>query len=247
MSPSTASPYRFTRRVTSSWAVDALAVWAILLAGAAALGIALHIGTAAGLTGSLWDHASTIPRWALLVLGVHAGAVVLPLYLRHGFTRREFALWTGGAALAFAGFSALLFAIGYLIEALVYAAADRPQELGRPHLFTEPTQMAGVIGEYWLVFSAWLLAGALLGAAYHRRTPPALAAGGAAAVSALISVELSIELATGSSPNPVLEAVLSTPAPAGPAAAALCTTAIAAAVAVLWLLVRDIPLRSTPD
>jgi hypothetical protein len=149
----------------------------------------------------------------------------------------------------FAAGYALLMTLGLAVEGAVYRPFGWTHELVGGHLYDQPTQYALVFTEYLATGLVWTLAGAMLGAAFYRR--PDLGLG--VLLVALLLVG-SIEAAVGTNyigPSarlgrdealPLLGALFDT----GSAGSALLLAAGATVVglAVLWTLVRDLPVRS---
>ncbi|HSK22496.1 MAG TPA: hypothetical protein VK906_04940 [Egicoccus sp.] len=190
-----------------------------------------------------WDVAAQVARWFIGAIGVHLSAVYLPLYVTHGVTRRRAAADTAVFAGVYALLAAVLVALGFLLERLVYRLAGWEQRLDA-HLFDTPGQVHLVVLEYGAVFLVWLMAGALLGAGFYRRTslgfvliPPAL---GAAVL---------LEAGIGGAylaPPPVLQLGglldLGTFGPWQAVGTAIVLGALLGAAT--WLVVRDVPIRN---
>jgi hypothetical protein len=170
--------------------------------------------------------------------------VYAPLYIAHGYTRREIArqlpVATGGTL----ALLSVLMTAGYAIERAIYRLAGWPQTLTQSHLYTSPDAYGLVLLEFGLLFTVWATAGALAGAAIYRN--PALGVG--VVPLALVMVGL----AEGVLNPGFFEVVTAVFAflglePQGVsirAAVGVSLACVAVATPLTWLLVRDLPLRS---
>ena len=191
-----------------------------------------------------WEVGSQLPRWFLGGIGVYLTAVYLPLYIAHGYTRREFLAQAPVATAATVAVAALLMTVGYGLERVIYGVADWPQVLQQSHLFAAPDQYGLILLEFLLLFAVWAAAGALGGAGFYRGpasglavTPVALAMVGLAeAVLNPGFFELVTAIAGELGLQP--EGVSIT------AAIGVGVGAVALGSALTWLLVRDLPVRS---
>jgi hypothetical protein len=223
-------------------------LWAIFAVIVAAVGTAM-----AGLgavTGSVWEPAARIPRWFAAAIGASFSWSSLPLYLAHGYTRREFATQMPVFIAGFAATLAVLMTVGFAIETLVFRAAGLPSVLSTPHLFTSPGQLPLVFLEFVLLLPVWTVSGALLGAAFARNR----GLGALLVPAALVMVTLP-EFAAGPGNlvppvfglGPLMArflAVFGRPDPSLPAALAACVGVFALGMAGVWALIRDIPVRT---
>jgi hypothetical protein len=191
-----------------------------------------------------WEVASQLPRWFVGGIGVYLTAVYLPLYIAHGYTRREFLAQAPLATAATVGVAALLMTVGYGLERVVYGLADWPQTLQQSHLFAAPDQYGLILLEFLVLFSVWAAAGALCGAGFYRGPAPGLAVtpvalamvGLAEAVLNPGFFELVTAIAAGLGMQPT---TVSTTTAVGIGVGAVVTGS-----AVTWALVRDLPVRS---
>lgn len=222
---------------------DVLGV-AILWAGFLLFVFALIFGVALfnEIQVSGWDIATQVPRWFAGALGVYATAVYLPLYVAHGYTRREAARQLAVATPVILGVMAGLVTLGYAVERAVYAVAGWPQELSQSHLFTSATQYHLAFVEFALLFAVWAAAGAMVGAGFYRHPGlgfatllPGLALVGAA--ESVLSPGF-FEVVTQLTEIVGVNADVSVTA-----SAVVALVATAVALPVTWLLVRDLPLR----
>ncbi len=100
-----------------------------------------------------WEIASQPPRWFVAAMGVYLTAVYLPLYIAHGFTRRESARQLAVAAAGTVVLLAALMTLGYAIERVVYRRAGWPQVLLQSHLFDHPNDDPLILLEFLLLFT----------------------------------------------------------------------------------------------
>ena len=100
-----------------------------------------------------WEIASQPPRWFVAAMGVYLTAVYLPLYIAHGFTRRESARQLALAAAGTVVLLAALMTLGYAIERVVYRRAGWPQVLLQSHLFDHPNDDPLILLEFLLLFT----------------------------------------------------------------------------------------------
>lgn len=190
-----------------------------------------------------WETGSQLPRWFAGALGAYATSVHLPLYVAHGYTRREVARQTPLAALVTVLLLAALMTAGYGLERLVYSLAGWSQDLLQPHLFSTPDAYGLVFVEFVLLFAVWSSAGALAGAGFYRSPghgalvlPLALLLVGAAELvlsPGFFEVVTAFFGFLGFEPEGVSVG----------AAAAVSGGCIVVGLALTWLLVRDMPLR----
>lgn len=224
--------------------------WGVLLiwAGFTAFmfAVILTVSALRSIEVSGWEIGSQLARWFAGGVGVYATAVYLPLYIAHGYTRREAARQLPVASVGTILLLAALMTAGYGIERLVYTAAGWPQTLEQQHLFTSPDQYGLILVEFTLLLAVWAAAGALAGAAFYRGPGPGALF--APVVLVLVGVTEAVlnpgffELITGF----LALLMLQPEALSNTAAAAVALACLAAALPVTWLLVRDLPLRNRP-
>lgn len=229
--------------------VDGLGV--PIIGGGFLLSVLLLTGTVSMFTDiriSGWGVGTQLVRWFVGAIGVYLTAIYLPLYVAHGRTRRDTAVDSALFAGIYVALVAVLVAVGFAIEGLVYRIADWPQTLDHVHLFDAPDQYHLVLLEFAVVLAVWVAAGAMLGAGFYRH-------GGLG--MALIPVGLAAvpvtEAGTGpgtagpffyGSPPPLLDAVGLSSGPASPLAAVVTSLLVCAVLgAVTWPIVRDVPIR----
>ncbi len=193
---------------------------------------------------SAWDLATQFVRWYAAGLGVYVTAVYLPIYITHGYTRRAFLQQLPIFVAAATALAAVLVALGYAVEHVVYRVAGWDQQLTSDHLFTVPTEFGLVALSFGLVILVYVVGGALAGAAFYRNflvgfalIPPLF---GAAALTEVFRGGVPVP---GSFPSWVIGSIESAPV--------VATGVLAAGLVVvmgvlLWWLVRDLPIRSKP-
>ena len=193
---------------------------------------------------SVWEQASyQVARWYVAFIGGYLTYSLLPLQVANGQTRRAFA---GRAPMFIGGFAAggaVLMVVGFLLEAALYAVAGWPHVLTLEHYYSSPYQLHLVFVEFFVQFLAWMLAGALLGAAIYRSSAvwlPAL-------LLAVVGVGL-VELVLAPEWGPFeLITELSGIGLGGfplPLGVGICALSYAMLAAGTWLVIRDMPLRN---
>jgi hypothetical protein len=216
------------------------------------LAVALLVGVVSAFTSiriSGWEQASQIPRWFAGGTGVYLTYFHLPLYVAYGYTRREFAAQAPVVVAAISGLLALLMSSGYLLEKVVYGVAGWSHTLTRSHLFTAPDQFWLVLAEFVLVFLVWTGAGAMLGAAFYRNAGLGMLL---IPVALLMVGLIEYGLGDGIGPMPfgflrgLLRPLAAIDATSVGAAFVICATALAVGLALTWVVIRDMPLRTRP-
>ncbi|MER5644296.1 hypothetical protein [Streptosporangium sp. NPDC002524] len=216
---------------------------ALLWAGFYVLVVLLTVGVAmfGTLRISTWEVATQIPRWLALFLGVSLMREFLPLYIAHGQTRRQFGAQAAVTVVLYAPAFSALITLGYLLEALLYNLLDRPQTLMNAHLFSSPTQVPLIFTEYLVQGLAWMVAGALMGAAFYRWQ-----AGGMLSLPFGVALVVLGESAIGGNLRlPFFSSTLGLPLTPGVATAlAAGLGCLLLGLAMTWPLIRDVPLRN---
>ena len=217
-------------------------VWALFTAavGLIIAGIAIF----GDITNSVWEQAATqVTRWFMLFIGVHLGYSLLPLYVAHGQTRKQFASVSTVFVTFYTLTGALLIALGFALEAVLYQVADWPQVLAMEHAFTGAGEYPAIILEFWTRFLMWTFGGLLLGAAFYRSDGVGWLTILAAAIP-VIAVETTLTQFPPAAP--VLNWLNISPADAVSLPTALITFGIGLAVILVmaWMAIKDIPLRN---
>lgn len=191
-----------------------------------------------------WETGSQIPRWFAGAVGIYLTAVYLPLYVAHGYTRRESARQLTVATAGTIIIIAALMTLGFAIERAIYAVAGWPQALTQSHLYDTASNYPMVFLEFLLLFTVWVAAGAFAGAAIYRN--PA---------NGLFAVPVGIVMIglAESVLNPGFFEVVTAfagwlgLAPDGVSVTAsivITASSLAVALPATWWLVRDLPLRN---
>lgn len=233
-----------TRRLAGSWTPFLLLLWVGF--AVVAVGVAFGISIWGEVTGSVWHRMSVaVPRWLALGLGFHLVRYVLPMSVAHGRTRAEFLAQAGACSVLFTAVMAALIAAGYGLESLLYRAAGWPHAVDGEQLFGSATDFGAISTAYWLVFSVWLVAGALIAGGFDRwgangfpvLVPGVLlllasgfAVGGVSALPFLDALPL-FGAFSWSDKGPVVLSVV------------LPLAAYAIGVVSTWMVVRDMPIR----
>jgi hypothetical protein len=141
-------------------------VWAVF--AAAVLVLIIGIDLLGTVTRSVWDPAVSVVRWFALGYGVYLINRLLPVYVAHGRTRREFlrsvALFVVAAAAVVGG----LLTIGFALEAVLYRVMDWPHGVEAERLFHSSGQYPLVLLSYWAMLVIRTTIGLLLGAGFYR-------------------------------------------------------------------------------
>jgi len=190
--------------------------------------------------GSAWESAAQLPRWYIAAVGAYFTGVHLPLYIAHGFSRREFMGQIPVYLMIAVTALSVLMTLGYPLEGVVYGMLGWPQSLSHGHLFTSPTELHLVFAEFWLVHLVWYSAGALVGAAFYR-----------SGWLGIFSLPVGFGLVGASEATMRADAVQPIPAalpwteglPLVHAASVSLALAFVP-LALTWLLIRDMPLRN---
>lgn len=221
----------------------ALIAWGALVAVVAAT--IAGVATVSTISRSGWEMAAAAPPWFAAFIGGYLTNSVLPLHVAHGQTRRDFAIELVILSVLFTAALAILMAIGFLLETLLYRVMDWPRVLSEDHLFTSTTQVPLIFTEFWLTFLTWFGAGAFVAAAWYRSDGEGLIA----LVPALIPIAIT-GTALGDSWGPVGFVLGRFFEPASPPLALaipICIASFLLTLAMTWPVVRDIPLRSKSD
>lgn len=119
--------------------------------------------------GSVWEIAAAGAfKWFPFALAVMLTPAVLPMYVTHGVTRHQFIAGAMLTLVAFAVVVAALLNLGYAAESAIYRAVDWPHEFRDPHLFASWTETPLLVTEYALLLAALLACGWLIGTLYYR-------------------------------------------------------------------------------
>jgi hypothetical protein len=214
------------------------ALWVAFFALAEVL--TLGIATWGEVESSVWEQASELIRFFVMFIALWLVHSMLGVYVAHGVTRREFMAKATMFVAVLAGLLAVLTALGYLLERLVFEVADWPQALTDEHLFASPRDYAAIVLAYWLVYAVWGAVGLFATAGFYRDE----GAWGLVAVPVGVALILPTELAVGAGSLPFVGRAIPTEDVRAVLAVALCLVAATAALAGAWLLIRDMPIRN---
>jgi hypothetical protein len=189
-----------------------------------------------------WDLAQQLINWFALGIAAHIGFREFWLYVTHGGTRRDFFAIATVFAVAFTLLLSILYALGFWIEAPLYALMGWPQAVHEPLIFREVLDSPAVVLETWPSFLLWAAAGVAIGACFYRSGYLGAVAIGVGLFAAQIT-----SLAMGRDAGPVGALIRMDILPrepniaAGLFAHALC---IAALLALAWFAMRDAPIHN---
>ena len=221
-------------------------VWLAALVGAAAIPVTniatIIVGQFTDVTASAWVLAGSVVVW---LVGVYSGwnmYSLLPLYVSHGHTRREaFQVW-GVSTVAIAVVSAVIMAVGFAVEHAVYAWRDFP---GRPddmYLFGTIDRWYTLAPQYLIVFAVWGGVGGMIGAGIYRGANSAWLLSVPAAI--LLGAAGVFDTSTGGFMGFLRRVVPSFEYHNSAVSLLVTALALAATVAIAWVIARDTPLRA---
>ncbi|NED98355.1 hypothetical protein G1H11_23930 [Phytoactinopolyspora alkaliphila] len=117
---------------------------------------------------SVWEHSLQPMRYFPLAMAIIVGAGMLPNYVSHGMTRREFSIGVGIMIAVVSVAFAVVGAIGLGVEDVIYGWFGESPEYTVPHLYADPGDVPLVLAQYALLTSAHMATGWLIGATYYR-------------------------------------------------------------------------------
>ncbi|GAA2777236.1 hypothetical protein [Crossiella cryophila] len=205
-----------------------------VVVGLVLTGIALW-GT---VTLSVWDNVLQAALWFAFGFTAWLVHTYLPVYLANGITRREYTARVAGFVGVLAVLLAVLATAGYLLEGGVYAIAGWPQAVAPHRYFTAATEVPVVLLTQFLSFGVFSAVGALVGASFYRN-----AGLGVLSLPVGLAVLVVGNLLAGTWLGSGSGLVLFGPLPlavSAPTGLAL----IALVLGGVWLLLRDIPVRT---
>jgi hypothetical protein len=211
--------------------------WAGFAAAVLALTFALALRV--DLDRSVWDPAVSVARWFALGYGVYFVNRLLPVYVAHGRTRREFAASMAVFLVAASAMVAALLTLGLALEGVLYRAMDWPRQVDAERLYDAAGPYPLVLVSYWALLLAWAAIGLLLAAGFYRSNGSELVA--IALALAMVAVT---GYAIGFDGLPFLGAVVDLARVPLAGTLALFLAGLLPGAAVTWALVRDIPIRS---
>jgi hypothetical protein len=210
------------------WAVFAAAVLALTV------GISLRVT----ITRSVWDPAATVVRWVALGYGLYFINRLLPVYVAHGRTRREFAASVALFLVVATAMVATLLTLGFVLEAVLYRVVDWPHRVDPERLY-DAGQYGLVFFSYWAMLLIWTTMGLLLAAGFYR-------SGGMELVVLVVALAMVVVTgyAIGFNGLPFVGAVVDVADLPLAGTLALCLAGLLPEAALTWALVRDIPIRN---
>jgi hypothetical protein len=211
--------------------------WAVFAGAVLVLTVGIQVLTA--ISQSVWDPAVSFLRWFALGYGVYFVYRMLPVYVAHGRTRREFL----GAMATFvpvaAAMVAALLTLGLALESVLYRVMDWPQQVPAERLFDAPGQYPLVFLTYWAMLVVWTTIGLLLGAGFYRSEGRELLV-----VALGLAMVVVTGYAIGFNGLPLVGAVVDVADLPLAGALGLCLAGLLPGVAATWALVRDLPIRT---
>jgi hypothetical protein len=211
--------------------------WAGFAAAVVALTFALALRV--DLDQSVWDPAVSVARWFALGYGVYFVNRLLPVYVAHGRTRREFATNVAVFLVAASAMVAALLALGLALEGVLYRALGWPHQVDAERLYDAAGPYPLVFISYWALMLTWAAMGLLLGAGFNRSSGSALVA-----IALALAMLVVTGYAIGFDGLPFLGSVVDLARVSLAGTLALCLAGLLPGVAVTWALVRDIPIRN---
>jgi hypothetical protein len=206
---------------------------------AAVLVITVGIDLRGTVSRSVWDPAVSIVRWFALGYGLYFINRLLPVYVAHGRTRREFLRSVALFGVVAGAVVAALLTLGLALEGVLYRVMDWSHRVEPERLFDTPGQYPLVFLTYWAMLVIWMTIGLLLAAGFYRSGGNELVVIGLALAMVVVT-----GYALGFSGLPVVGAVVDVADVPLAATLGLCLAGLLPGAAVTWALVRDIPIRN---
>ncbi len=186
---------------------------------------------------SVWDHSAALLRWMALFYGTYLTRELLTTCVMHGRTRRAFTAQATLFVLVASGVLAVLMALGYALEHLIYNLMGWSHTFIDDRLF-DSLNIPLIIYSWWGLYAVWTITGAFIGAALRRND-----------VSPVLAIVLGIVLLsvlgpiTGMGDLPFTDRIYDPQTTSVGSAIGLSLLAFAVGAAFTWLLVRNIPIR----
>jgi hypothetical protein len=214
-----------------------LLAWVVFAAAVLVLTFAIDLRVT--ITRSVWDPAATIVRWFALGYGFYFINSLLPVYVAHGRTRREFLRGLALFLVVGAAMVAALLTIGFALEGVLYRAMDWTHEVAPERLFDAAGPWPLVFLSYWAMLLIWTTIGVLLAAGFYR-------SGGGELVVILLALAMVVVTGYGIGFDglPFVAGVVDVADVPLAETLGLCLAGLLPGAAVIWALVRDIPLRN---
>ena len=115
-----------------------------------------------------WVFSHSIVQWFVLAICCYVGWQVLELHVTHGQSRASFLKSAFVFVVLYSAIVALLCALTFYPEALIYNLAGWPQAVDGERLYDSPLQTHLVFLHGWLTFALWGAGGLMLGIAWYR-------------------------------------------------------------------------------
>jgi hypothetical protein len=190
-------------------------------------------------TYSFLDIGSQVLRWIVLGYGIHLTYGLLPVFLVHGQTRREYLAQVPVFMVVASTILAALISLAYWGETTLYRAAGWTQEVSDDRLYGAASEYGLVFISYWAMFVVWSIVGALIGAGFYRSDLLGLATLPVALVLVVVA-----GFGIGFNQLPWVDVSFGVDNVSIPATIALCAACAAAGLALIWGVVRDVPVRN---
>jgi hypothetical protein len=230
-------PWSIARLLLATHLPFLLFCWAVFVALVLALTVAIAVW--GDITRSVWDPAVTIVRWFALGYGLYLVNRLLAVYVAHGRTRREYLGSMAVFVTVAAAVVAALLTLGFALEGILYRAMDWPHRVEAQRVFDAPDQYPVIFIGYWAMLAVWTTIGMMLAAGFYR------SGGGELLVVPLALAMAAVSgYAIGFHGLPFAGRIVKLAASPLATALGLCAAALLAGAALLWALVRDIPIRS---
>ena len=188
---------------------------------------------------SVWDSAVSIVRWFAFGYGLYFINRLLPVYVAHGRTRREYLRSVALFVVVAGAVVAALLTLGLALEGVLYRVMDWSHRVEPERLFDSPGQYPLVFLSYWAMLLIWMTIGLLLAAGFYR-------SGGNELVVIVLALAMVVVTGygVGFSGLPFVGAVVDVAEVPLAATVALCLAGLLPGAAATWALVRDIPIRN---
>lgn len=232
--------WRFPRPLLQDHLVFGFGMWA--LAVVIATGVVTTVSRFGDISISAWEVAAGAATWYIGVIGGYVWYQALPMLIAHGRTRRDAAIELAIFLVVFVAIASVLVTAGYLIEHIVYGIGGWPREIGDNHLFASHTDVPLMLLEYAMTLVVWGAAGALVGAGFYRYDN----AGWLTLLPASILIGFTGSF-TQSFLGPIgfiMERLFDLGSPSIPVVIIVHLACVAAALAMTWPIVRDVPLHN---
>lgn len=232
--------WRFPGMVLKGQLEFAMIIWAL-----AAVFTNVTVAVVANFTSiriSAWEIAAGVAPWFVAFMSGWVTFVLVPMFIANGRTRRDaFIEWAIVAAI-YPIVAAILTAIGYVIEHVVYEVAGWNGQIDDNHWFGSRTDVGMILLEFSFMFLVWAMVGGFVGAALYRS--PDLGWFSILPGTILILLSGSLDRSEFWLFGFVRRAVPEFNVTSLGVAIPLALVGAAVAFALAWWVVRDMPLRN---